>query len=351
MAQKLPTPGELKSPETKPASAIFGADATKFPSVQVIGCGGCGINIVKKFLQAGMKFDENVKHRIIDTSQSNLSGLSIDTVFDAIGDLGSGKDRAKNYEAITKYIDTHPELFKECADINIICFSMAGGSGSVIAPLLAHRILRNSSNAVIMVGVVDTSSERDCLNSINTLKSLSNMAEKHKHYIPLMLYSNIGIGRIPVNKTIVQRINEIIDMLTSRAIEEIDFSDKMNYLRPTNMNCPSGVYLLSVSATTPENGEDLPGEDTSTMSAGDSVHASFVVNDTGLNPNILTSFSYNGISEEKVFFSTIGKTISKDIYDVLNEVRERYEETDQKKDQTSVKLGETEEAQNSGMIL
>ena len=350
MAQKLPTVADLKDPVVEKKANVFGADATKYPSIQIIGCGGCGINIVKKFLQSGYKFDEEVKHRIIDTSQSNLSGLSTDIVFDAIGDLGSGKDRAKNFEAITKYIDTHAELYKNCADINVICFSMAGGSGSVIAPLLAHRILRNSNNAVVMVGVVDTSSERDCLNSINTLKSLSNIAEKHNHYIPLMLYSNVGIGRIPVNKTIVQRINEFLDMMTSRSIEEIDFSDKMNYLRPTNMNCPPGVYLLSVSATAPDAAEDLPGEDTSTLSTGDSVHASFVVNDSGLNPNILTSFSYNGISEEKLFFSTIGKTISKDIYDILNEVRERYEETNLQKDQTTGKLGESE-ATNSGIVL
>lgn len=322
----------------------------KQPTVEVIAAGGCGQNILKKVLALKSNYDRPIKYRIIDTSASNVAGLE-SIPFDAIGELGSGKDRGKNLDAIQKYIDVHPNLFKEAQDITFILFSLAGGSGSVIAPLLAHRIMRNTNKVVVLVGVADRSSERDCTNTINTIKSFANSAEKNGHYFPIMLFNNHGVGRIPVNKTAAQRVVEMIDLLTSDSIDEIDYNDKMHYLRPTTMGCPPGLYLLSVSATDSDTAEDLPGEENIIVGVGDTLHACMVVNDTGLTPDILTAFTCVGISEEKKFFSTIGKPISASFIADLNETKERYQENARQKDNSGSSLVDAGNDTNSGIVI
>ncbi len=323
----------------------------KQPDVQIIAAGGCGQNILKTILGSNPKFDRNIDYRVIDTSSSNVSGIPAEVPFDAIGELGSGKDRGKNLDAIQKYIDTHPDLFKHAADITFIIFSLAGGSGSVIAPLLAHRILRNSNRAVVLVGVVDASSERDCINSINTLRSFANSAEKNGHYFPLMLFNNHGVGRFVVNKTAARRVIEMVDLLTSKEVAEIDYNDKMHFLRPTSMSCPAGVYLLSVTATDSDKAEDLPGEDDSVIGVGDVLHACMVVNDTGLTPDVLTAFTCVGISEQKKFFSAVGKTVPSEVINFLNETRERYQENTIQHDSTNKDLADSGKDTAAGIVI
>lgn len=343
-----PTPKTLKDLKEEPK--VMNPEV-KQPTVQVIAAGGCGQNILKSILKNSPQFDQTVKYRVIDTSASNVSGIPQGIPFDAIGELGSGKDRGKNLDAIQKYIDTHPDLFKQADDITFLIFSLAGGSGSVIAPLLAHRILRNSNKCVVLVGVVDASSERDCINSINTIRSFAASAEKNGHYFPLMLFNNHGVGRFAVNKTAAQRVIEMIDLLTSKEVEEIDYNDKMHYLRPTTMGCPSGLYLLSVTATNSDNAEDLPGEDSSIIDVGDVLHAVMVVNDTGLTPDVLTAFTCVGIAEEKRFFSAIGKTVPKELIDFLNETRERYNENTIQQDHSNTDLKGSGNDTVAGLII
>ena len=312
----------------------------KQPTVQIIAAGGCGQNILKAILKNNPSFDTAVCCRVIDTSASNVNGIPNDIPFDAIGELGSGKDRSKNLDAIQKYIDTHPDLFKQASDITFILFSLAGGSGSVIAPLLAHRILRNSNKCVVLVGVIDSSSERDCTNTINTIRSFASSAEKNGHYFPIMLFNNYGVGRFAVNKTAAQRVIEMIDLLTSKSIEEIDYK-----------KCPSGIYMLSVTATDSDKAVDLPGEDVSVIGIGDVLHACMVVNDTGLTPDVLTAFTYVGISEDKRYFCAIGKTIPQEVINHLNETQERYKENTIQKDHSNQDLIGTGNDTASGLII
>ena len=324
----------------------------KQPSLCIIGAGGCGTNIMKSLLKSNVTFDGKIRHMVIDTSHSNAQMLPSSVEVHSIGDLGSGKDRAKNVGAITKYLDNHKNFVSEAADVTIILFSMAGGSGSVIAPLLAHRLMRHSERAVILIGVADASSKRDCLNTIMTIKSLSKFAIDNKYYLPLMLFSNIEVGRVAVNRTIKSRLIELIDMLTNKSIEEIDYTDKLNYLRPTNIGCPPGCYLLSVSASDSETAEDLPGEMGIVLEDGDMVHACLVVNDTGKVPKILTNVTYTGLSEEKRFFSTIGTAIPNELVNELNETAERYARNEIQVDQNEKTFdGVGTSADSSGLIL
>jgi hypothetical protein len=343
-----PSVEELKS--TSPPMHDF---TVKQPTLCIVGAGGCGTNIMKDLLKSNVTFDGKVRHMVMDTSHSNAHQLPQSVEVHSIGDLGSGKDRAKNVTSISKYLDNHKELVSSAADVTIILFSMAGGSGSVIAPLLAHRLLRHSERAVVLIGVADASSRRDCMNTILTIKSLSKFAIDNNYYLPLMLFSNMDVGRVAVNRTIKSRLIELIDMLTSTDIEEIDYTDKMNYLRPTNIGCPAGCFLLSVTASDSDQAQDLPGEMNISLEDGDLVHACLVVNDTGKVPRILTNVTYTGLADTKRFFSTIGTQIPAEIVNDLNETAERYSRNETATDNNQKTFNQvgSDEADISGLIL
>ena len=325
---------------------------TKQPTISIVGCGGCGINLIKKFCQINAKFDTEIKMSVIDTSMSNTQQLPSTVKVYGIGNLGSGKDRSKNEDAIEKFLENNKKLVSDATDITIIMFSMAGGSGSVIGPSLGHRLMRNSGRAVILIGVVDISSERDCFNSIATLRTCSKFSVDGKYYFPLMLFSNIDVGRVAVDRSIVRRLIELVDMLSDKGITEVDYTDKMNYLRPTNIGCPSGCYILSVTAKDPSEGEDLPGELGCDLEVGDRVHACFVVNDTGITPKIKTTATYVGISENKKFFSTIGTAIPPKILAELKETAEGYGHSKIESDTTEDSFDGIEEVVGkSGTVL
>ena len=327
---------------------------TKQPTVSIIGCGGCGTNLIKKFYLSQHQANDKLKvdYSIIDTSMANTQMLPTDIKVYGIGNLGSGKDRSKNVEAIMKYLDNHKNFVTEATDITILVFSMAGGSGSVIAPLLAHRLMRNSNRAVILVGVVDSSSEQDCLNTIKTIKTCSKFAMDNNYYLPLMLFSNIEVGRVAVDRTVVRRLGNLVSMLMDKSITEIDFADKINYLRPTNIGCPAGCYLMTISDDDPSASSDMPGEMAIKMDEGDMVHVCLVVNDTGKTPKILTKVTYVGLSESKKFFSTIGTKIPVEIVNELNETAERYNRNAVETDTTAKSFdGVEENVDKSGIIL
>ena len=334
MARKIAVPNIEELEKETPLSDITHQLDQKIPSISVYGCGGCGINIVKKLLEKQPTFDIDIKYSVIDTSLANTSQLPKICTVHSIGELGSGKDRSKNLQAIMKYLDNRKSLVTEASDITFLVFSMAGGSGSVIAPLFAHRLLRHSNRAVVLVGVVDSSSKRDCLNSILTLKSLSKLAEENNYYLPLMLYSNMEVGRVQVNNSIVVRLIEMLDLLTNKSITELDYTDKMLYLRPSVGSAPNGIYLLLVSETEPDKSQDLPGEMSLFLDEGDYVHAALIVNDTGCCPRVLTNITYVGISDHKKFYSTIGAVIPAEIINELNETAERYKRNEKPTDQT-----------------
>jgi hypothetical protein len=173
-----------------------------------------------------------------------------------------------------------------------------------------------------------------------------------KYYLPLMLFSNIDVGRVAVDRSIVHRLVEIIDMLTDKSITEVDYTDKMNYLRPTNIGCPAGCFILSVTAKDPSEGEDLPGEMQCDLEIGDRVHACFIVNDTGITPRIKTTATYVGISDKKKFFSTIGTAIPQKLLAELKETAEGYDHSKVEEDSTEDSFdGIEEKVGKSGTVL
>lgn len=319
-----------------------------FPSCQIVACGGCATNIIKSFLKENKRFDEKVGIKVIDTSLSNVNGLDTAVEFLPINGLGSGKDRAKNFNAIKEYLDVNTQLTKEATDISVLVFATGGGSGSIIAPLLAQKILHNTKKGVLLVGILDASSERDCINTINTLKTLSGLAKEYNLYFPIVLFDNSNAGRFKVNKSAAMRIGQFIDLMTSREIEEFDYTDRMNFVRPTTMNCPSGLYLFSIIT----GDEASEGEVNVQMKPNSQVHAVVSVDDTGAPVKVLSSVAYFGYSETKRYMAVNGLSIPEELLQKLKETHERYRDAVSAQDDTEGKLTVDEEHQpNAGIVL
>jgi len=327
----------------------------KFPSVQLVGCGGAGINLVKEFLKGNYQFDEPVKVSVLDTSLSNVNGLDSRIEFHEIDGLGSGKDRTKNFNTIKAYLDSESQVSKGAADISVICFAAGGGSGSVIAPLLAQKILKNSSKGVLLICILDQSSERDCVNTINTLQTLSGVAKEHGLYFPIILFDNKSAGRFIINKAAARRIKQFIDLMTSRSIEEYDFSDRMNFIRPTMQNSAPGLYLFCIEdGNDPDNGTNNKGEVNVRMIDNARVHAITQVDAIGEPPQgVMSEVNYFGYSETKNFMAYIGISLPKELFGNLNEARERYHDSVGAVDNTADALKQATETKepNAGFVL
>ena len=301
----------------------------KQPSIEVVGAGGCAINLIKNLIQK-IPASELIKYKVIDSSRSNLDDVT-DIEVHIVSELGSGKDRAKNLPILQTYLDKHSELTNPKADISIIISSFSGGTGSIASNLLVQRIMKHAEDkAVIVVGVLDASSEKDCLNSINTLKSFNRITKDLSISLPMMLFSNTikykgqpKPGKFKVNETVVKRLVSLITLLTDTTVKEIDWMDKMNYLRPQDSGCEIGPCSLGITDSSLDDAVTLPGEVDILIKEENIIHSILVVGD-GSTPDILTNVNYVGVGTLK-FTSTMVEGIPKEFTQDLADTAERYQ--------------------------
>jgi len=225
----MPSPDELKDLETVVDDAPIGQRAftpaeQDHPTVHIYGCGGCGTNLINKIRSF---LPNDIFCRIVDTSKSNLTGA--EGHVDIIDGSGSGKVRAANLERINKFISSEMFTKEIPGEINIVVFSLSGGSGSIAGPLLIKELHRRNKTVVAVV-ITDTSSQLDTENTSKTFQSLQNICEHDKIYLPVMVFDNEH-RRSVVDDTIKHRLVHLCDMLRTN-IFELDKSDKINWLRP-----------------------------------------------------------------------------------------------------------------------
>ncbi len=328
--------------------------------LSVICCGGAAINILRKYRELYEPIvgddvigNNTITHVAIDTSLSNMEkagfhkgqegDLNVPAHSDdyigvedfIISESGAGKNRASLLKDIQYKLDKS-KVYDTFGDINIFIFSMSGGSGSVIAPLLIREAGKRGKRT-IAIGIVDTCSETDCINSINTIRTLESFAKNEKIYVPSMIYTNAEVGRLKVNLSILHRLHQLEGLFTCKAIEEVDFTDKMGFLSPVGI-VPSvgyGLYNMSIRSIDPKTGEPygLPGEDSVIVDGSVPVHSTFSVSEDGIAPDdLITGVLYLGIVEDTVdqyfnlpFTVNVGLPVSQDIITALNDKAARYE--------------------------
>lgn len=236
MTDQAPSINDLadKAAETKEvetADKVVPVRPSTNISVNVIGCGGCG---KRRAAEMRSKQLYNINFMAVDTADGDISKLDIDTYIVKGSGSGSGQHKATNIDAIVKSVNS--ELFDNTrsksitpADINIVIFSLSGGSGSLIGPMIIKELKRRGKVA-IAVCVSDTVSELSTKNSYKTLLSLEHMVSSEQMYLPIMVFSN-HVGRPKADIIINDRLHTLFKIITTKA-DDLDKNDKINFFKP-----------------------------------------------------------------------------------------------------------------------
>ena len=165
-------------------------------SLSIYGCGGTGANLVQNFVtldnKPGKPFFAPAVLNVFDTSHSNVVEKDNINRFIVPGLSGAGKERAYAYKGVNDHVVSTLNEHRP-SDFNIVVFGAAGGSGSVLGPLVAQELLtRGASTICIVIGT--TGSEKETNNTIKTLQSLQTMAMNgHTNGRPIpMIYLENG---------------------------------------------------------------------------------------------------------------------------------------------------------------
>jgi hypothetical protein len=202
-------------------------------NVRLYACGGGGLNIGRQLeIHRGQKDAgfATLDVAYIDTSRSNLSKtISQENCFLLEGMDGSGKVRSENYAEISNNIRQFLLEFRP-GDLNVVISTAAGGSGSVIAPLIASELLAmDKPLVVISIGSMDTRLEME--NTLKTLKSYDGIAKKQQAPVVMYYLKNTeATPRDQVDKKAVEAMMALC-LLFSREHRELDSRDLYNFLR------------------------------------------------------------------------------------------------------------------------
>lgn len=224
--------GEVVAQDNKPLSSAV--------TVTLAGCGGAGINLCR-----ALKGDPRLKEVLyFDTSMSNTRpGESVNILANG---SGSGSNRAENATELQRNVSALPKEQLGLNDVAIVVSSLAGGSGSVLSPLLIREYARRGVRPISVV-VADTSHAVGAKNTLNTLKTLNSIALNNELVIPTILLSNDLADRRGDVDTIGRNLISVLIGLLTAPTYEVDRNDRLNWINPSKVAGSSiGVKILSL---------------------------------------------------------------------------------------------------------
>lgn len=204
--------------------------------MRIWGCGGAGVNLAAHYYNhpAQDNFAEIIVG-MVDTSRSNLSKLGniADEDVYLVGagtEDGAGKIRKDIH---SKVVESLPEIMGKFndGDFHVVLFSLSGGSGSVIGPLVLGELVKRGHSAV-GIAIGSHESTLTAVNTVNTLRSLDNLARNTvKAPLVVAFHNNHeNTKKDEVNAAVLQQISELA-LLVSRAHHGLDKSDIQSWLR------------------------------------------------------------------------------------------------------------------------
>lgn len=189
--------------------------------LRVYFCGGTGANI-------GRKVPANVCDPVfVDTSTSNARNLPKDSLFLVEGMDGSGKKQSVTYENFKTIANDVLIKFKPSDELNIVLSSTSGGSGSVMAPVLAGRLMEMGKN-VIVIGIESKTSLIETKNALSTLKNYKGVSSAQKKCLSLFYISNMH--KSDADDRAVWFIELMSLIIDKSRTEELDVSDISNFI-------------------------------------------------------------------------------------------------------------------------
>ena len=227
--------------------------------LSIYACGGCGSNIAQKSIDIpnlpGFPIVQTV---LCDISDSNLDANRNVADYIIPGAKGAGKVRKVAYGIAKPYISDILNKFPP-GSFNFILTSATGGTGAVIAHLLAEELtLRNLPYVVFVVG--GTASHRETTNCIDTIKGFVKLSRQNSHPILFKYYENIestidfdddGIFRDTLTKVDHRIKTDIraLALLISESHHGLDRNDIKNWANYTNSTEVSGSLTEVIIST------------------------------------------------------------------------------------------------------
>lgn len=193
--------------------------------LNVYCCGGAGSNVGKQIT------DLDVNVTFIDTSVSNLKGVDESKIYKIEGIDGAGKDRKITYDNF-KNPDEVLIRFKPSAELNVVISSLSGGSGSIIAPVLARELIKQGHNTIV-IAIDSTNSVIEIENCIKTLKTYKSFSNAQKKSISIFHIPNKS--RKEADHRAIYFINLLSLLVNKEHTEEFDTSDLRNFINFDNV--------------------------------------------------------------------------------------------------------------------
>lgn len=264
-------------------------------NVSVYYCGGTGANAYKR---AKESLGEIANMYVVDTSEANLRNTEFDKgavyIFDGLD--GSGKKRDMNYVAISEKINEVIYNFAP-ADLNIVFHSGAGGSGSVIGPVLVNKLI--ADNKVVIVCMVGSSdSMKEIENTHKTIESYKTISNKNGK--PVVVYYdeiNKSKSRARVDEHMDIFVSLMIQYYDKTKVHQLDTADMRNFINFQDVT----TFKPSIASIDVYVKDDLPSKDELIIAA-----ATLTSADTSYTMDCPIPYQTVGIVDNPSIFNPIG---------------------------------------------
>ena len=222
-------------------------------TIKLYLCGGASCNIGKQIydIKAADGF-ANIESCFIDTSLSNLldtnSKIQEKDTYILEGVDGSGKWRKENAEDIKNNIKAILHKFTP-TDMNIVMFSLSGGSGSVLGPLLVKELM-SKNQTVVCVVIGSEESKISVENTVKTLQSLDHISRNQvRKPIVVSLWHNSKQTPRHENDSAIKQTITALSILASRENHELDTADVANFINFDKVTTvKEGISLLYITS-------------------------------------------------------------------------------------------------------
>lgn len=228
-------------------------------NIRILCAGGAGVNIgalLEEYAQPMQEGFAKLDIAYVDTSRSNLAKTTdqsrVYLITTANGDEldGSGQKRDENPAEIAPCIPEILHTFKP-GDLTIVIHSGAGGSGSVIGPMLTSELIaRGQPVIVVMVG--DSSTRKFAENTLKTIKSYEGVVQQRQSPVVMhFMHNDAGLNRTQVNKQVTASIVALAALFSGQnhGLDSADLSNFINFHRVTSFK-PAVTHLAIMDAET-----------------------------------------------------------------------------------------------------
>jgi hypothetical protein len=237
---------------------------TQKNTINVIGCGGVGLNIVNMLEPArNSEITGFAKYKLcyVDTSKSNMIRKKInpDDVFLFEDMDGSGKIRKENHTAIAANTKAILQKFKP-TDFNIVVHSASGGSGSVLAPSVVSELLKAGKEVIVIV-VASFGSVIEVENTTKTLQTYESISELREKNVNVVYMQNSVTenNELQINSQAMHMLSLLLGLLSGEH-EQLDTADLKTWLNHNkvtgNPTCINNVLVGYGPELRPQYTED-----------------------------------------------------------------------------------------------